>query len=276
MKVSHFFVSIFCLILIAGCTKESPVSPSNELVVVRAYLYANEPVTEIQLCKTLPLGSEDAQAPPINDADVSLIKNNVRYALQASPGDSGYYHYPGNDLTVQTGDTFQIDVSYGGQNIHAETTVPPAPGGLAVSSDTLVVSDDFGSGMGGFGGEDTTQTVKVSWNEESNAMFYVVIENLESDPEPINTFMPEEDQPTRRMISEPTSSNEYRIRRFNLSYYGKHRVKVYRVNEEYADLYESRQQDSRDLNEPSTNIQNGLGIFSSFNSSEVNFIVVNQ
>jgi len=48
-------------------------------------------------------------------------------------------------------------------------------------------------------------------------------------------------------------------------------VSVYRVNQEYADLYEGRRQDSRDLNEPSTNIENGLGVFSAFNSDSTFF-----
>ena len=34
---------------------------------------------------------------------------------------------------------------------------------------------------------------------------------------------------------------------------------MYRVNEEYAGLYENQTQDSRDLNEPPSNIEGGLG-----------------
>ena len=37
--------------------------------------------------------------------------------------------------------------------------------------------------------------------------------------------------------------------------------------------YENLEQDSRDLNEPPTNIVNGLGIFSAFNSMNVFFEV---
>jgi len=61
-----------------------------------------------------------------------------------------------------------------------------------------------------------------------------------------------------------------------MTHLGKHRVKVYRVNQEYADLYQSRNQDSRDLNEPLTNIVNGLGVFSAFNSDSVFFELKQQ
>jgi hypothetical protein len=50
-------------------------------------------------------------------------------------------------------------------------------------------------------------------------------------------------------------------------------VKVYRVNQEYVDLYENRQQDSRNLTEPLTNIKNGLGIFTAFSYAQAYFYV---
>jgi len=56
--------------------------------------------------------------------------------------------------------------------------------------------------------------------------------------------------------------------------YGRHRVILYRVNEEYANLYENRNQDSRDLNEPPSNIEGALGVFSAFNSVAAEFDVV--
>lgn len=50
-------------------------------------------------------------------------------------------------------------------------------------------------------------------------------------------------------------------------------VKIFWVNQEYANLYDNLEQDSRDLNGPPTNIKNGLGIFSAFNSQNVYFEV---
>jgi len=43
-------------------------------------------------------------------------------------------------------------------------------------------------------------------------------------------------------------------------------TRVYKVNQEYADLFVFGTQDSRNLNEPLTNIKNGLGIFAGFSS----------
>ena len=59
-----------------------------------------------------------------------------------------------------------------------------------------------------------------------------------------------------------------------LEHLGRHRAIVYRVNQEYADLYNNRVQDSRDLNEPPSNIRGGLGVFSAFNSVAREFDLV--
>ena len=53
-------------------------------------------------------------------------------------------------------------------------------------------------------------------------------------------------------------------------------MRVWRNNEEYAQLYASRQQDSRDLNEPATNIHGGLGVFSAFSADTTSFVAVKQ
>jgi hypothetical protein len=272
MKRIRMILFFLPAIWFAGCVKESPTSVTQDLVVVRAYLYAGKPIDQIQLSRVLPLGSEETQMPPINDTQVSLIRQGTEYPLVPSAGDSGYYHDE-SGLNVQTGDGFTIRVLYKGQTVEGETTVPPAPENLTLSANTLALSEDsFGSFGGGFGAMDSTQTLTVTWTSETGALYYTVLENMETDTVAIDTLR-RFGSGMRRTVSQPTDANEFRISRFDVSYWGRHRVTVYRVNQEYADLYTSRQQDSRDLNEPLTNIRNGLGVISAFNSGEVFFYV---
>ena len=79
-----------------------------------------------------------------------------------------------------------------------------------------------------------------------------------------------------RFVTEPTTANYHDINLRSLEVTGIHQAVVYRVNQEYADLYENREQDSRDLNEPPTNIQGGLGVFCAFRSDTVLFEVVRE
>ena len=259
-------------LIIAGCTKDTLLEPSNELIVVRGYIYAGEPVADIQITTTLALGSEAQTAPPVNNAAVSLIKNNQTYSLVPSAGDSGYYYYPGDDLVVESGDIFEIQVEYAGNVTTGKTVVPFPPENVAISSNELIIPETFFRGM-----EDSTSEITITWQEDAASLFYVVMENLEANPEEITSFGGgPSNEMRRRLVFPPTNNNEFRIRRFSVSYYGNHQVKIYRVNQEYADLYQSRNQDSRDLNEPLTNIENGLGVFSAFASQSANFKVISE
>jgi hypothetical protein len=214
------------------------------------------------------LTSDAATGRPINDAKVSLEKAGKTYLLIASPGDSGYYHYAGNDLSVQTGDRFKISVEHNGQIAEGETVIPSPPRDVVISKNELLI--DTSSPL-------DTSAITINWEGE-DTFYFVVVENLEASPTPIDQT-PSAGGPrgeSRSSRSRPTREASYRISRVDLTYYGEHRAKVYKVNQEYADLYAFGQQDSRHLNEPETNIKNGLGVFAGFSSVVVNFRVVKQ
>ena len=276
MKAVRLIYIMIILSYVSGCSEDSILSPSVEQIVIEAYLYAGEPVDDIRLTKTLPLGSEDI-APPVNDATVYLVKNGIRYDLSSVPGGEGYYQYMGDDLTVETSDEFELFVEYGVNAASGRTVVPPAPGNIVLSSNVIYVPATFYPGEANI--ENENYRVDISWKEDTSALFFVAVENLEYDPDPIEFSFGKFDtgEGGRRFLSAPRNTNEFSITFRNLAYYGEHRIRVYRVNQEYADLYTSRQQDSRDLNEPLTNIENGLGVFSAFNSgNDATFQVLSE
>jgi len=122
-----------------------------------------------------------------------------------------------------------------------------------------------------------TSSISLNWERE-DTFYFVVVENLEATPTPINQppFPGGSRGQSRSFRSRPIRESNYSIRSLDLTYLGEHRVKVYKVNQEYANLYAFGLQDSRNLNEPETNIKNGLGVFTGFSSEEVRFRVVKQ
>lgn len=152
----------------------------------------------------------------------------------------------------------------------------------------LSTEGGFGGGFGGgFDGMrelmETMRTIdlEVFWDNPESELHFVVIENAEDDQESIfpdmgGNFGRAPGRGSFRRITEPTRESSYQINFSEIQYWGQYIVKVYRVNQEYADLYENLEQDSRDLNEPPTNIKNGLGIFSAFHSQNIYFEVVKQ
>ncbi|MBX2820222.1 MAG: DUF4249 domain-containing protein [Rhodothermaceae bacterium] len=269
---AHMLSSILCLciVLFTGCDSSSMES-ADDIAVIEAFLFAGEPIDDILVTSTLPFNSTDTVAAPINDAVISLIKDGISYSLTSSSNE-GTYHYEGDDLSVEPGDRFTFVMEYLGQTITAETDVPPAP--LSVELDTTIFdvpSFNFGGGGGGPprgggpGGLDNR--LLVTWDNSADLLHYVVISSVQENPESIfPDFIGQRLGRRFRFISEPTRDNFFEVNLLLLEGIGEHQIKVYRVNQEYADLYDNRTQDSRDLNQPPDNIIGALGVFSAFNS----------
>ncbi|MBU1095358.1 MAG: DUF4249 domain-containing protein [Bacteroidetes bacterium] len=276
MKNAIWYLFLAVTLIILGCTNDSPTESTNQnTLVVEAFLYAEEPINSIKLTKSIGLGSNDTIAPTVDDASISLIKNGKSYQLINDQSRSGYYIYDGTDISVNPGDNFSLLINYQGKQVTGSTTVPSKPENVQLSKATLTLVTLSGfPGPGGGGGAEDTNSIYLKWSNPDSSLYYVVIENLETNPTEISTGnLPPGAQIIRRMTFPPISASEFVIGRRNLTYYGNHKAIVYKVNQEYADLYESRNQDSRNLNEPLTNIKNGLGVFSAFASEVVYFNV---
>ena len=265
-------ILLFTFLIFSNCDESINAISIEENIAVQAYLYAGEQVDDIRLNSTIPLDVDTNYAPPINDAEVFLIKNDKTYELESSAGDSGYYHYSGDDLIVESGDNFQLLIIYQDYEITAETIVPTPPSLVTLSSDELSVPDFSSGNMSQIREwmDAGMMSIDVTWESNSNEWFYVTLENIEDDPEEIETMRP--DRMMMRVFP-PIADTQYQIRQPSLTHLGKHKINIYAVNIEYANLYSSRNQDSRDLQEPLTNIEGGLGVFTSFAADTAFFTV---
>ncbi len=270
-----------------SCEEEAIYTP-DERFVLQAYLYAGEPVYDVRVNNAIPLTSSDSVGSPINNAVVTLYKNDIAYNLVPS-SDTGTYSYPGNNLTIETGDSFYIEATVDNKTASASTTVPESPDGVFMSTESVelpeITIDPYTGrpNMSAFReilGMQGSVQLEVVWDNPESKLHFIVIENAEDNQE---TIFPDMDGRFGRVgagafhrITFPTRESSYQINFREIKYWGKYVVKVYRINQEYSDLYDNLEQDSRDLNEPPTNIKNGLGIFSAFNSKNVYFEVIKE
>jgi len=266
--------------MFCSCEEENLNNIAANQFVVEAFLYAGESIDDIRIKTTFPLADEEDTSTPINDADVTLVRQGKTYTLLAS-GDQGYYYYPEDDLTVETGDLFQLKVVHNGITATAETMVPTPTTGLRISQDSIKVPRiSFG--------QDREQVVAAirefllgsrivaNWENPNNDLFFLVVESVFDTIDPIFPGPVIDALERFRFVSEPTEEASLEFLAGTLVSFGTYAVKVYHINQEYAQLYENRQQDSRDLNEPPSNVENALGVFSAFNSQEVFFEVVRE
>lgn len=271
INIIKYVISLFVIVFSFGCEDTITTTINRDLVVVQGFIYADEPVKDISLTEVLPLGSLDTLAPPITDAQVFITNGSNKYLLIADETRAGFYYNTESDLVINSGDELSLEVNYNEQSISAKTTVPPKPQNVNLVSDILPIPN-VSTGIRDLPDIDYYSTT-LMWDNIDNSYYYVVIENIEENPEAIDIQF---GKFASRFVSAPSISNEYRLSFRTVTHLGKHLMILYRVNQEYVDLYESREQDSRNLNEPLTNIENGLGVFSAFASDSVYFNAVKE
>jgi len=267
MSKYTLYLSLIAL-LFCACDEENFNNIAENQFVVEAFLYAGEPIDDIRIKTTFPLAQEEDTSAPINDAEVTLIKNGERYSLIPS-GNEGFYNYPNDDLSVNTNDIFQLEVVHNGITAQAETIVPTPTVGLGLSQDSIKVpllpfSEGRDSIVAAIGRFLRNSSIEATWDNPNSDLYFMVVESVSDTIDPIFPGQVIEALARFRFVSEPTDENSLTFLGGTLVSFGTYAVKVYHINQEYAALYENRNQDSRDLNEPPSNVQNALGVFSAY------------
>jgi len=268
-------ILIAILISLAGCENIEMSSEGDIKLVLNAYLYEDEPVTHVRLSESLPFTSPDSIFPLISDAGISIQWQDGRFPLLSSDS-AGFYHCPDTNLRIISGDKYMIEIIRGEDILTAETTVPQKPDSMKLSAIRIEIDPGMSPWEMRQAG---IADIEVTWSNPNGEYFYVLVENIEEDPEDIDFGFSGFGGKFQnfRFLSRPFITNTYIIRVFlSVQQYGTHRVKLFRVNQEYADLYENREQDSRNLTEPLSNVNNGLGIFTAFSYDEAYFEVVKK
>lgn len=274
---------ILLAVALVGCDTVADNEP-DDLMVIEAFLFTGQPVEDVRITEAIPLNSlveGDTLEVPVSDAAVVLRRGNETFPL-TSTGSDGYYRYDGDDLAVAPGETFVLEASRNGQSVSAETTVPSPPVSVALSTDTIEIPRL----VLGFGPPDRAALeasaeglrnarVSVSWANPNSDLHFVVVEGLvDGEPDYILPDFIQQRIGAFRQVEQPTDSDLHEVDLRNMETYGDYRVMVFRVNKEYADLYSGLEQDSRDLNEPPSNISGGLGVFSAFSGTSASFQVL--
>jgi hypothetical protein len=259
---------VFPMFLLVACTENSYDPTTVKEVVVDGCLVAGAPVDSVRCTLLVPYGGDVQEGASISGAIVTISDGATEWPLTAL-GDSGYYHCGDSSFLPREDSAYTITILYNGKNISARTVVPRKPTGLSLSVDTLYIDTTLSMmEMMQQMREDSGKMV-FSFENYDSAYYFVVVENVDSTPVDLQTDTFFFNGP--RFLSRPFKGNEYLISFMQIKQLGRHKVTLYRVNQEYVDLYDNRNQDSRNLNEPKTNVVNGLGIFTAVNCDSVFF-----
>ncbi len=267
------FIIIVCCFSCAGTEEMAPK------FVIEGFVFAGEPVNNIKIKEQIGIDQPDSIEQLITTASVILIKNDKEYVLQY---DNGKYKYVGSDLNIVSGDVLRLEATVGDRLAYAETVVPEVTAGLSLSDSQIVVPSLILT----FGLQDKLTAlffnarITARWNNSDDALHFIVIEPVVDEVDPM--FPDGFPQSALDFLGgfkfapRALEVDTFSIIGIAFETYGRHRVKVYKVNQEYADLFSNPEQDSRDLTAPPTNVVNGFGIFSAFAADSAFFDIVRK
>jgi len=252
---------------ISSCDDERTTLSDINGVVVEAYLNADRPLTHFRLTQLIPLGSTDTLT-TIDDAFISISNNGNTYEL-LNVGD-GFYE--NTDLIIQSDETYELSLEYFDTEITATTYVPSKLEGLTIS-DTEIFRTEIAD-FSDLQNQTIPEPTEVSWDNLVDSYYFVSIKNLENEPKPINTLFEEFGFEFPELVTPPEVTTNYFINQFgDITHFGDYEVVVFKVNPEYAELYQSDDLNTNSLSEAATNIENGYGIFTGINSDTISFKV---
>ena len=193
---------------------------------------------------------------------VKIAEGDNEYILQSVGG--GKY-ISDEDVSVTQGKVYSLEFEYEGEHLSASTYVPSKPIGFELSAYEIEI---YRPGPGSTPGTAPTrpEPVDVSWENPDSDYHLVVVTVIEEDPKEISEGVVFRSGSFR---NEPNTGTSYEINRFSFEYYGMHAVILYKLNSEYATLYEDTGNSSLNLKSPYSNVTNGLGIFTGVNSDTV-------
>ncbi|MCP3930478.1 MAG: DUF4249 family protein [Bacteroidetes bacterium] len=275
IKTIKFIPFLFAIaLLFPSCEQESIDTIDLKTAVLEGYIFAGQGVDSIRITQSYSYSREDTTLIVLDDLEVSM--SNEQYSAILEPAGNGYYQNP--EFVIQSDKVYTIQFTHENKTVFAQTYVP-LKRDVSISTEVIEMEQI----EGGFGpGNITNQPdpIEISWDNPEGDYYYVLLENMEEEPEYINLaiqqFLEQNGEEIRRFsfITQPQITDFHSVNtRRDIQQFGLYRVIVFRVNPEYAALYESSGSSSLSLEEPPSNVENGLGIFTGVSSDTVYFEV---
>ncbi len=250
---------------------DTGTNPEKVNVVVSGFLYANSPSSEnIKLTSMLSFDKDSSEIELIDDAEVVISSEGDSKKLISVS--NGKYLFE-EDVLIKENKTYTLEIVYNKIKTSAQTTVPQKPT-ISSLSDSVVSYKEgilFSVMVQQY---ENLPGIELNIDNESKYYHYLIVECIEPSKLPIWDSIPSEMGNDFVYFSDPTSTSSFTLTSRNIWHWGQHRIIVVRVNQEYVDAYDSKVQDLNTLNEPVSNITNGLGLFTAFNCDTTFFTVV--
>lgn len=260
----QILIFIFFLALIS-CDKQ--IHEFTDSPIVEAYLTAGDH-PKVTITRQIPfIENANYSADNIDSLEVLLISDEETISLKSI----GNGVYIDSNTIVRDSGNYTIQFSFNQKSISASTTIPSKPLNFKQSAVKInIVRMDSTSGPP----SSMADPITLSWSNVDESTYLIVIENLEDVLDPIRYFSDDDTIPTNFFRQQPTNTSEAEIRPMDFQYFGTHRIILYHVLSDYANLYNQNTSSSQNLTNPSSTITNGFGIFTGLSADTLYIRVI--
>lgn len=254
------YIYILGLILLFSCDEINLQVADTNVPVVEAYIHPGEEVL-VSVRKQFVYNTSDTSIQYLDDLLLSISDGENDYLLTST--DSG--RYVSADIAITAGQEYTLLFDYNEKAVSALTEIPSKPSGFSISSDTIEAFSFSSFDMSSGTRPEMPDPVVVTYSNPDSEYHMIVVECVEDKLVLINEST-DTDRPMPSFRTQPMQGAELELRFNQFEYLGTHRVLLYKLNPEYAALYEQMETTSLDIEAPPSNVENGLGIFTGMNT----------
>ena len=250
-------VLILSILILCNCQKDT----KNDIYIIEAYLYANQPVNHIRIMKR-SFDGDYAVNIPVTNAEVIIEDKNRSYILHQSSSNSGWYEYSNNDLMITEGEIYKLFITIEGNNMYSQVLVPFSPTNTQIDKDTLYkysITTDISQLNKTF--------LQLKWVAPTEYSC-IVLESIEKVDNRESIYPPGTLKYQPYFLQKPIIDSSLTINSSNFEYYGKNMIKIYSVNNEYVNVFKNPE-NSVGLSYYPSNISNAIGLFTAFSCDSV-------
>jgi hypothetical protein len=267
MKFTQNIQNLTLIIILGLVSCDKQTHEFTDSPIVEAYLTAGDH-PKVTITRQIPF-IEDAGRSVDNIDSLNVVLISDQETITLKPFGNGIYM--DSNVIVRDSGTYTIQFSFNQKTVSATTTIPVKPLHFKQSAVKMnIVRMDSTSGPP----STMSDPITLSWTNSDESTYLIVIENLEDVLDPIRYFSDEDSIPTNFFRQQPTNTSEAEIRPMDFQYFGTHRIILYHVLPDYANLYIQSTSNSQNLTNPSTMITNGFGIFTGLSADTLYIRVI--
>lgn len=255
------FALFICSLILLSCEKQENYE-FTDTPIIETYLYPGDH-PQLYISRQVPFLDD------VTYSDDDLWQLNVTFTINDItyfPECIGEGVYIDTNVSVTTADTVYFAFQFNNLPVEGHTYIPAKPLYMELSETEMYLDKRDSTTFGPPGQSSQPDPIVVNWENLDNSYYLLLVENIESNPEPVIDFGDDEDPPNFVFRKSPRNDNSEQISSRDFQYFGTHRVILYHVLPDYAKLYEESNNSSQNLENPSSSIINGYGIFTGINA----------